>query len=81
MFIILFVIFFALGLLFAFILNPVNVFSNVVQFVMGIAAIIAGIVAYFQGFFETAATGYFLIAGVGWVVTVMMRSRPVAVDY
>lgn len=81
MFVILFVIFLAISILFAFTLNPVNVFLNFVQVVLGIVTIVSGVTAYFQGFLETAATGYFLASGFGWILIAMMRSRPVPVDY
>ena len=64
-----------LGFVVSFMLNPVHVLTNIVQIIAAIATVLFGFVAYFQGFFESAATLYFGLSLMSWLGLVFLR-RP-----
>jgi flagellar basal body-associated protein FliL len=64
-----------LGFVISFILNPVHVFTNIVQIIAAAATVLFGFVAYFQGFFESVATLYFGLSLLAWLGLVFLR-RP-----
>jgi len=70
-----------IGLVIAFVLNPVHVFLNIIQIGLGISTLVCGTVSYFQGFFESAASGYFIASAGLWLLLVLLRSASAAVDY
>lgn len=77
MFVLFFLIPAILGLLVAFLFNPINVVLNLLQIGLFFVTIACGTVAYFQGFFETPATSYFFGAGILWLLVAFFRA-PVA---
>lgn len=70
MFVLFFLIPAALGVLIAFLFNPVDVALNLLQIGLFLVALACGTVAYFQGFFDTAATSYFLFSGIPWLLLI-----------
>lgn len=81
MFVLFFVIPALIGLLVAFLFNPINVVLNIVQIVLFVCALAFGTVAFFQGFFETSSTGYFFVAAFLWLFTVMARKPRTEASY
>lgn len=81
MFVLFFLIPAVLGLLVAFLFNPINVVLNLVQIGLFFVTLACGTVAFFQGFFETPATSYFFGAGILWLLLVFFRAPVASTEY
>lgn len=81
MFVLFFLIPVVLGLLVAFLFNPINVVLNLVQIGLFVVTLACGTVAYFQDFFETPATSYFFGAGILWLLLAFFRAPVASTGY
>jgi len=81
MFVLFFLVPAVLGVLIAFLFNPINVALNLVQIGLFFVILACGTVAYFQGFFETPATSYFFGAGVLWLLLGFFRAPVASTGY
>jgi len=81
MFVMFFLIPAVLGLLLAFLFNPIHVVLNLLQIALFFVTLACGTVAYFQGFFETPATSYFFGAGIFWLLLAFFRAPVASTGY